>query len=154
MEQLKNAATTHAKKLQYVYLIGAGIAAINTLGRADYNFIIYLYMFYVTKYMENAKETKAQEKVASFFILLYSLFVDFFWCFYWGGKWGDLKNDPEHGIHLTVLVLSWIGILVKIVALFMIGFLDWTNIKASLPNQLKQKLNADYAPQVDDVIKA
>ena len=63
MEQLKNVATTHAKKLQYIYLIGAGIAAINTLGRADYNFIIYLYMFYVTKYMENAKETQAQEKL-------------------------------------------------------------------------------------------
>ena len=54
MEQLKNVATTHAKKLQYIYLIGAGIAAINTLGRADYNFIIYLYMFYVTKYMQDS----------------------------------------------------------------------------------------------------
>ena len=103
--------------------------------------------------MENAKETQAQEKVASFFIMLYSLLVDFFWCFYWGGKWGDLKNDPENAIHVTVIIFCWVGIVVKIIALFMIGFLDWGSIKASLPNQLKQRLNSDYAPQVDDVPK-
>ena len=64
-----------------------------------------------------------------------------------------LKNDPENAIHVTVIILSWVGIVVKIIALFMIGFLDWGSIKASLPNQLKQRLNSDYAPQVDDVPK-
>ena len=141
MEAIKKTATTHANKLQYVYLVGAGIAAINTLGRADYNFIIYLYMFYVWKYMESAEGAQAQEKVSSFFICLYSMLIDFIWCFYWGSKWGSLKNDAESGIHTTVLVLSWIGIVVKVVALGMIGILDWSNIKASLPKNLAEKLN-------------
>ena len=144
MEQLKNTATTHANKLQYIFLIGAGIAAINTLCRADYNFVIYLYMFYVWQFMESQEGSQAKEKVSLFYISLYGLIVDFIWCFFWGSKWGSLKTDAESGIHTTVLVLSWIGIVVKIIALGMIGVLDWNNIKASLPKNLEEKLNQNH----------
>ncbi|MCQ2818753.1 MAG: hypothetical protein MJ252_15915 [archaeon] len=152
MEQAKKLVNQHSAKLQYVFLIGAAIAALNTLARADYNFIIYLYMFYVWKFMENSQESQAQEKVASFFILLYSLLIDFFWCFFWGAKWGNLKNDPESGVHKMVLLLSWLGILLKIVGLFMIGILDWQNIKAAVPNKLQEKLNKaeGFQEQMDE----
>ena len=153
MEQAKSLVNQHSSKLQYVYLIGAGIAALNTLCRADYNFIIYLYMFYVWKFMENSVDSQAQEKVASFFILLYSLLIDFFWCFFWGAKWGNLMNDPEGGIHKMVIFLSWIGILLKIVALFMIGVLDWQSIKSAVPAKLQEKLNNNegFMPQQDEI---
>lgn len=151
MEQTQKLVNQHSGKLQYVFLIGAGIAALNTLCRADYNFIIYLYMFYVWKFMESSKDSQAQEKVASFFILLYSLLIDVFWCLFWGFKWGGLQEDPESGVHKMVLICSWIGIILKIVALIMIGVLDWQNIKSAIPNKLQEKLNANqgYAEQID-----
>jgi hypothetical protein len=141
MDKLKNTATTHANKLQYVFLIGAGIAAINTLSRADYNFVIYLYMFYVWMFMDNYEGSQAKEKVMMFYVCLYSLLIDIIWCFLWGAKWGAFTNDPESGTHTAVIVLSWIGVLIKIVVLGMIGLLDWSNIKASLPKNLAEKLN-------------
>ena len=153
MDTAKQLVNQHSNKLQYVFLIGAGIAALNTLCRADYNFIIYLYMFYVWKFMENSADAQAQEKVASFFILLYSLIIDVFWCLFWGTKWHNLQNDPESGVHKMVLILSWIAILLKIVALIMIGVLDWPNIKNAVPDKLKEKLNMNdgYAKQEDDL---
>lgn len=149
MDKIGNLVNTHSNKIQYILLGAAGIAAINTLGRADYNFILYLYMFYVWKFMENTKESQAQEKLASFYIMLYSLLIDFVWCFYWGAKWGSLKNDPENFVHMLVLILSWLGVILKIVSLFMIGILEWSSIKGSLPKNLQQKLGSNYS-QFDD----
>ena len=91
MEKIKSLAQQHSNKLFYILLSGGIIAAINTLCRADYNFIIYLYMIYVWQFMENARESQAQEKISSFYILCYSLLIDFIWCFYWGSKWGSLE---------------------------------------------------------------
>ena len=73
------------------------------------NYIVTLYMFYIWKFMENAKEAQNQEKISSFFILLYSLIIDIIWCIYWGGKWSSLKEDAEGGIHTFVLILSFIS---------------------------------------------
>ena len=134
MDKAKDLAKKNQNKLPFVFLAGAGIAALNTLCRADYNLIIYLYMFYVWKFMENQQDSQAQEKVASFFILLYSLLIDFIWCIFWGTKWHKLENDSESGVHKMVLIFSWIGIILKIVVLILIGVLDWQNIKSAVPS--------------------
>ena len=150
MEKIKSLAKEHSNKLNYILLCGAIIAAINTLCRADYNFIIYLYMIYVWEFMENAKESQGQEKISSFYVLTYSLLIDLIWCLYWGSKWGSLEKDSESGIHSLVLILSWIGILVKIVVIVMIGVIEWDNIKTSMPNALQEKFNKDFKPFDDE----
>ena len=53
MDKVKNLLSKHSSKLKYLFLCGAIIAAINTLSRADYNFVLYLYMFYVWTFMGN-----------------------------------------------------------------------------------------------------
>ena len=141
MDTIKKQVNTYQEKLPVIFLICAGIAAVNTLCRADYNFILYLYMFYIWKFMANAKEAQNQEKISSFFILLYSLIIDIIWCIYWGGKWSSLKEDAEGGIHTFVLILSWIAIVLKIIVLIMICVLEWSGISKALPASLQQKLD-------------
>ena len=101
-------------------------------------------MIYVWEFMENAKESQGQEKISSFYVLTYSLLIDLIWCLYWGSKWGSLEKDSESGIHSLVLILSWIGILVKIVVIVMIGVIEWDNIKTSMPKALQEKINKDF----------
>ena len=151
MEKAKNLITTHSNKIHYLMIIGATIGGINTICRPDFNFIIYLYMLYVWKFMEITKESQAIEKLSSFYILLFSLLIDIIWCLYWGGKWNSIENDPEKGSHILVLVLSWIGIIVKCFVLFMIGVLEWNGIKSSLPKNIQDKLNGPYTEYFDEI---
>ena len=100
--------------------------------------------------MQGASENQAQEKSNTFNILIYSIFIDIFWCLYWNSKWNNLKVDPEGAIHSLVILTSWIGILLKIVIIVMIGILEWNIIKKVLPQKLQEKLNPEYAKQVDE----
>ena len=100
--------------------------------------------------MQGAPENQAQEKSNTFNILIYSIFIDIFWCLYWNSKWNNLKVDPEGAIHSLVILTSWIGILLKIVIIVMIGILEWNIIKKVLPQKLQEKLNPEYAKQVDE----
>ena len=99
MEKFKKIATKFSSKLKYLYLCGAILAGINTLSRADYNFVLYLYMFYVWNFMENSSGTQKQDKIGCFYILIYSLIIDFIWTIYWGGKW-DTVPTLFHGMTL------------------------------------------------------
>ena len=92
MEKIKNIAVKHSSKLKYLFLVGAIIAGINTLSRADYNFVVYLYMFYVWTFMGDSAEVQRQDKVGTFYILLYSLLIDTVWCLFWGGKWDQVPS--------------------------------------------------------------
>jgi hypothetical protein len=141
MEKIKILAKQNSNKLKYLLVIGAIIGGINTLCRADYNLILYLYMYYIWHYMNNQKESQIQEKVSSFFFAFYSLIIDIIWCIFWGRKWNSLKKDSESTIHSIVIFLSWIGIILKIIISIMIGVLDWENIKSSLPEKLQEKVN-------------
>ena len=100
--------------------------------------------------MQGASENHAEEKSNTFNILIYSIFIDIFWCLYWNSKWNNLKVDPEGAIHSLVILTSWIGILLKIVIIVMIGILEWNIIKKVLPQKLQEKLNPEYAKQVDE----
>ena len=141
MDQIKQLSNEHSNKLPYLFLSGALIAAFNTFCRPDYNFIVYLYMYFVWEFMGNNKEIQAKQKLSSFYILIYSLLIDLIYTIYWGSKWGSLEKDYEGTLHSFVIFLSWIGIILKIVISIMIGVLDWENIKSSLPEKLQEKVN-------------
>ena len=151
MEKVKSLAVENKNNLLYLFLGGAILAGINTfLGRADYNLFIYLYMSYIWRFMGGASENRAQEKSNTFNILIYSIFIDIFWCLYWNSKWDNLKVDPEGAIHSLVILSSWIGILLKIVIIVMIGILEWNIIKKVIPQKFQEKLNPGYAEQIDE----
>ena len=101
--------------------------------------------------MDNIKESQIQEKTNTFNVLLYSLLIDIFWCIYWNGKWNNLKVDSEATIHALVIFTSWIGVLLKIVIIGMVGIIEWNIIKSILPKKLQEKLNPEYAQQVDEL---
>ena len=150
MEKVKQLAEKHSDKLKYLLLTGAFIGLINTFSRADYNIVIYLYMFYVWSFMKEDQENQPREKVTFFYILWYSLIIDIIWCFFWNSKWGLLKEDIESGTHGLVIFLSWIGIFLKAVIGFIIAVSERNILKGALPKALSEKLNTGYIPQVDD----
>ena len=153
MEKMKLFAEKHSDKLKYLLLLGAFIGLINTFCRADYNFIIYLYMFYVWTFMKEDLESQIREKVTFFYILCYSIFIDITWCLFWKSKWGLLKEDFESRTHGLVVFFSWIGIINKALVTFIIVVSERNILKGTLPKTLSEKLNAGYLPQIDDQIQ-
>ena len=150
MEKVKQLAEKYSDKLKYLLLIGAFVGLINTFCRADYNFVIYLYMFYVWTFMKEDLESQAREKVTFFYILCYSIIIDIIWCFFWNAKWDLLKEDIESGTHGLVIFFSWIGIIIKLIVGLIIAVSERNILKGTLPKALSEKLNSGYLPQVDD----
>ena len=148
MEKIKNIAVKHSSKLKYLFLVGAIIAGINTLSRADYNFVVYLYMFYVWTFMGDFAEVQRQDKVGTFYILLYSLLIDTVWCLFWGGKWDQVPSL----FHEMTLFFSWIGIIWKILIIICVCLLELDIIRASLLSSFKGKSNQQklYYQQDDE----
>ena len=149
MEKVTQIAEKHSDKLKYLLLAGACIGLINTFCRADYNFILYLYMFYIWVYLTNDPEIQTKEKAPSFYILCYSLIIDLIWCFFWKSQWGYLEEDIESGTHGLVIFFSWIGIILKIFVGIVIAVSEKNVIKRTLPKALGEKLNEGYMPQND-----
>ena len=150
MEKIIKTVQTHLDKLKYLIMAGAVIGLINTFCRADYNFILYLYMYFIWIHITEDKEIQTREKITIFYLLLYSLFIDLIWCFFWKSQWGYLQEDIESGIHGLVIFLSWIGILLKIVIEVFIAVSEINALKGTLPKRLGEKLNSEYLPQIDD----
>ncbi len=152
MEKVKQLAEKYSDKLKYLLLTGAFVALINTFCRADYNLIIYLYMFYIWTFMKEDLQSQAREKVTFFYILCYSIIIDIIWCFFWNSKWDLLKEDIESGTHGLVIFFSWIGIFLKAIIGLVIAVSERNILKGTLPKSLSEKLNSGYLPQVDDRI--
>ena len=150
MEKIIKTVQIHLDKLKYLIMAGAVIGLINTFCRADYNFILYLYMYFIWIHITEDKEIQTREKITIFYLLLYSLFIDLIWCFFWKSQWGYLQEDIESGIHGLVIFLSWIGILLKIVIEVFIAVSEINALKGTLPKRLGEKLNSEYLPQIDD----
>ena len=150
MEKITKTVQTHLDKLKYLIMAGAVIGLINTFCRADYNFILYLYMYFIWIHITEDKEIQTREKITIFYLLLYSLFIDLIWCFFWKSQWGYLQEDIESGIHGLVVFLSWIGILLKIIIEVFIAVSEKNILKGTLPKPLGEKLNSEYLPQIDD----
>ncbi len=152
MEKVKQLAEKYSDKLKYLLLTGAFVALINTFCRADYNLIIYLYMYYIWTFMKEDLQSQAREKVTFFYILCYSIIIDIIWCFFWNSKWDLLKEDIESGTHGLVIFFSWIGIFLKAIIGLVIAVSERNILKGTLPKSLSEKLNSGYLPQVDDRI--
>ena len=150
MEKITKTVQTHLDKLKYLIMAGAVIGLINTFCRADYNFILYLYMYFIWIHITEDKEIQTREKITIFYLLLYSLFIDLIWCFFWKSQWGYLQEDIESGIHGLVIFLSWIGILLKIIIEVFIAVSEINALKGTLPKRLGEKSNSEYLPQIDD----
>ena len=151
MDKLTQLAEKYSDKLKYLILAGAIIGLINTFCRADYNFIFYLYMYYIWVYLTDDKEVQEREKLTSFYILLYSLLIDFIWCIFWQSQWSYLKEDIESGIHGLVIFLSWIGIILKLIIGCLMAVSEKSSLKENLPKVFREKLNkGDYLRQIDD----
>ena len=153
MEKVVQLAEKYSDKLKYLLLGGALVGLINTFCRADYNLVIYLYMFYVWQFMKDDIESQTREKVTFFYILCYSIIIDVIWCFFWNSKWNLLKEDIESGTHGLVIFFSWIGIFLKIVVGIIIAVSERNILKGTLPKKLNEKLNDGYIPQYDDAIQ-
>ena len=126
----------HSGKVKYLFLLGAIIAGFNTLSRADYNFVLYLYMFYVWAFMgKTAPDVQNDDKVGTFYILFYSLFIDIFWCLFWGGKWDTVTTI----VHELTILFSWLGVIIKVIILLIIGLLEFNSIKESILHFIKAK---------------
>ncbi len=137
----------HQGKVKYLFLLGAIIAGFNTLSRADYNFVLYLYMFYVWVFMGDTPEIQQQDKLGTFYLIFYSLFVDLFWCLFWGGKWDAVPTIA----HELILIFSWLGVINKILVFVIILLLEFNNIKASWLHLLKAKQpQKGFVPYNDD----
>ena len=149
MDTISRLAEKYSDKLKYLILAGASIGLINTFCRADYNFILYLYMFYVWMHLTEDQEIQTREKITIFYILFYSLFIDIIWCFFWKSQWGYLKEDIESGTHGLVIFLSWVGILLKVIIGLIIVFSEKNIMKGALPKKLGEKLNKEYDQHID-----
>ena len=148
MDKIRGILATHSGKIKYLFLCGAIIAAINTLSRADYNFVLYLYMFYVWTFMGNTMEEQRQDKIGTFYILLYSLLIDVFWNLFWGGKWDTIPTLA----HAVTLFCSWAGLVLKICIILIVGILELDVIKSSLFRFLKARdnQNKNFVPYTDE----
>ena len=140
MEKIKGITTKYSSKLKYFYICGAIIAALNTLSRADYNFVLYLFMFYVWTFMDNSSEVQKQDKIGCFYILVFSLLIDFIWVLFWGGKWDTVPTL----FHEMTLFFSWLGIILKICIVLFVGVLELDLIKASINSLLKKGNEKKY----------
>ena len=149
MDTISRLAEKYSDKLKYLILAGASIGLINTFCRADYNFILYLYMFYVWMHLTEDQEIQTREKITIFYILFYSLIIDIIWCFFWKSQWGYLKEDIESGTHGLVIFLSWVGTLLKVIIGLIIVFSEKNIMKGALPKKLGEKLNKEYEQHID-----
>ena len=89
--------------------------------------------------MGDSAEVQRQDKVGTFYILLYSLLIDTVWCLFWGGKWDQVPSL----FHEMTLFFSWIGIIWKILIILLICVLETDTIKTSLMSFIKNRRNGD-----------
>ena len=139
MEKIKSITAKYSSKLKYFLLLAAIIAALNSLSRADYNFVIYLFMFYVWTFMENSPQAQRQDKIGTFYILLFSLLIDVIWSCYWGKKWDTVPTV----CHEMTVFLSWCGIILKILIILFVGLLEFDIIIESILSFMKKNTNKE-----------
>ena len=82
MEKVKELIVQHQDKFKFALMGGIGIAGFNCFARADYNLILYIYVYYIWNMLDSKvniimnNETQENEKINYFFLLGYSLVID------------------------------------------------------------------------------
>ncbi len=144
MENLKTLVYNNKDNLKYALFLGALLAAFNCLAKPDYNLVSYLYIYYVwhqiedkvticcvdnTYYYNLIQESQSAEKLHCFYFLSFSMIIDIIWVIFWNSQWGLIKNDSQSFIHSIVIIISWIGIALKVILYFFTVtyylFLSW-----------------------------
>lgn len=150
MDSCKQWIYQNQDKMSYFFLLGAAIGGFNCLTRPDYNLVIYLYIYFIWMNCGDNKEMQSSEKLNSWFFLIFSVLIDVFWTLFWSGKWSHIK-DFEKTIHVIVIITSWVAIGIKGFVIFAIGLVEWSSIKASLPEKLQERLTGmNYKAQEND----
>lgn len=153
MERTKTLIEENKGNLPVFLIAGAVVSGFNCLYKADYNFVIYIYMICIWLFM-NGKLLQGREKITSFFILLYSLAVDCVWILYWRYTNIGWKENPNKLKHDIFMITIWIGEIIKAIILLIIGISEWKTIRSFLPGTLVPKYsreeNKEYNQHLDE----
>jgi F0F1-type ATP synthase assembly protein I len=111
-----------------IFLLGAVLASIACLGRADYNLPVFLFAYIAWMYMSHQKMN-----VIMFFG--FSLIVDIIWFIVIAWKtWFDSSYERlapwEHKLHVMTLVLVIINFVLKLISIGL-SFAFENNVKQS-----------------------
>ena len=58
MEKIKQLVVQHQDKFKFGLMAGIGIAAFNCFARADYNLILYIYVYHIWNMLESKVDIK------------------------------------------------------------------------------------------------
>ena len=99
--------------------------------------------------MGNCMEEQRQDKIGTFYILFYSLLIDVFWNLFWGGKWDTIPTLA----HEVTLFCSWVGLILKVCIIIIIGLSELEVIKSSLFRFLRARDNQSksFIPYHDEI---
>ena len=116
MDNVKNMIESNEKVIEY-YIFGClCLSGLNCIERADYNFFIFLFIYYTMikkhKFQPDPKNIKSERLFMTLSFII-SFIVDFIWIMIYKNK----------NVNLSIL-LSWIEIIVK-VPIFAIVVIMW-----------------------------
>ena len=112
MDNVKNMIESNEKVIEY-YIFGClCLSVLNCIERADYNFFIFLFIYYTMimkhKFQPNPNNIKNERLFMSLSFII-SFIIDFIWIVIYKNK----------NINLSIL-LSWIEIIIKIPVFFIV----------------------------------
>ena len=112
MDNVKNMIQSNEKVIEYLIFGCIALAGLNCIERADYNFFIFLFIYYTMimkhKFQPNPNNIKNERLFMSLSFII-SFIIDFIWIVIYKNK----------NINLSIL-LSWIEIIIKIPAFFIV----------------------------------
>lgn len=105
-----------------LFLIGAVLAAVGCLERADYNFPVFLFGYMAWTHMKNQKLTVT-------LLFCFSIFMDFIWFYVvalrtWFHQEYKKLLPLEHGIHVTVTSIVFVNLILKISCVVLTFFFE------------------------------
>lgn len=149
MDKCKDAIYRHQGKIKIILITSIAISLLNCFSRFDYNFVVFLYLYFLWDNNIENKQLESTERVIAWFFLCFTVLADLLWLFTWPSKWSKIK-DFQSTIHFIVSLSSWINLGLKGVIIFSVGLINWSSIRSSLPKTVQEKLTGNYKEQVDE----
>lgn len=105
-----------------LFLVGAALGALGSVGRADYNLPVFLFAFVVWHYLPN-------QQLNAMILFAFSLLVDFIWLVAvgratWGSKAYKALAPWETGVHKMVVGVVLAGLVVKVASVSLSYFFN------------------------------
>ena len=112
MDNVKNMIQSNEKVIEYLIFGCIALAGLNCIERADYNFFIFLFIYYTMivkhKFQPNPNNIK-NERLFMTLSFIISFIIDFIW----------IMIHKNKNVYLSIL-LSWIEIIIKIPVFFIV----------------------------------